>query len=295
MGGASTFLIAFILFLILFGGLCIWAVRGINEQRLNSSLQSSSSSSGSNTESFDDKDALTILIITTDGSDPRGFIAVRVDPAHSVIRTLAFPRDAVVYYDTSEIRLYELYSAQGIQETKSSLENLSGLTFDHYAIVSYANLEKIIDYFQNGLTFSVTENLIYNGNGLSINISSGLRTLSASQVADVLRYPSWSGGRQQAADVQAEVAAALINQYMRESRSSLMDKDFSTLVNLVKTDILISHYNDAKAGLAYLAKVNSGSICSVLSLEGVYKGSGSAIRFYTADNIIETLQSQFAG
>lgn len=293
LSNTLVFLLAFIVFLLVFGGLCLWAVVKINEERRAGESSTASGFESSKTVSFTQEDARNLLIVTTDQGAAQGFVAVREDPSLTKIGAAAFPRDMVVDYETSEIRLYELYAQKGVGVTKTALENTSGVTFDNYAVITYDNIERVIDHFEAGLIFTLNEDLDYQGDGLSIQMSGGLKTLTSSQVVDVLRYPNWHAGRKQQANVQAQVVAALINQYLRESRAAQADSDFSALVNLVKSDIMVSHYTQAKPGLAYLASRNTGDICQVLAVDGEYQGSGEALRFYAKGRVVDKLQETF--
>ncbi len=286
-----VFLLAFVLFLLVFGGICIWAVVKINEERR--SAASSPSSVASATETFGEQDVRRLLLITLDNKQAQGFVAICSDPAKSRIQALAIPRDTVVDVKTTEMRLFELYSQQGITATQKALQDLLGFSFDNYVVIPYENIGKLMDYYESGLIFTLNEDLNYSDEALSIRIGGGTRTLSSSQVVEVLRYPAWHAGRKQRSDIQAQLFAALVNQYMVKSRESRADQDFAKAVNLTTTNIMVSHYNSAKAGLAYLAEGNSGNVCTALSLEGEYQGSGEAIRYYAPDDIRQKLSSVF--
>ena len=292
VSNAFIFVVAFLIFLLVFGGLCLWAYSKINEEKLNTAPSGSSSSVSSESAAFTDEDIRNLLIVTVDGTDAQGFLAVRSDPAALKMWVLSFPRETVADVGTSEVRLYDLYKAQGITAVEDAMETISGIKFNNYAVITYANYEKVLDHFDSGLVFSVPENV--NSTDSILKIDSGLRTLRSSQVTQILRYSSWKGGQKQKADIQAQVVAAMINQYMRESRAKKMDTDFNAMINLVRpSDIMISHYADAKAGLTYLAGNNDGSICQTITLDGQYQGSGDAIRYYAADNIQNSLKSAF--
>lgn len=292
VSNAFIFVVAFLIFLLVFGGLCLWAYSKINEEKLNTAPSGSSSSVSSESAAFTDEDIRNLLIVTVDGTDAQGFLAVRSDPAALKMWVLSFPRETVADVGTSEVRLYDLYKAQGITAVEDAMETISGIKFNNYAVITYANYEKVLDHFDSGLVFNVPENV--NSTDSILKIDSGLRTLRSSQVTQILRYSSWKGGQKQKADIQAQVVAAMINQYMRESRAKKMDTDFNAMINLVRpSDIMISHYTDAKAGLTYLAGHNDGSICQAITLDGQYQGSGDAIRYYAADNIQNSLKSAF--
>lgn len=287
-----VFLLAFVVFLIVFGGICLWAVIKINQER--HSDESPISSNLSDTVQFDNTDARDLLIVMVDNGTAQGFVSLRFDPAKTKISALAIPRDTVVDYKLSEIRLHKLYDEHGAQAARDAFSSLTDIKFDNYLVITYEKIGSLIEHLESDLVMTLNENLEYSDDKLSVHISGGRRTLSPSQVIDVLRYPAWRGGRLQRSTAQAQITAALINQYMKTSRQTLADNDFGTIINLsLKTDILVSHYRNAKDGLAFLAERNDGSICTDLTLPGKYEGSGDSIRYYSPENIKEMLQSSY--
>ena len=291
LSNALVFLVAFLLFLLLFGGLCLWAVVKINQER--QSTQDPTTSVTEEGPIFSEEDAKTLLLVTTDAGEAQGFVAVRMDPAAGRISTMAFPRETAVYSGTDTYRLYELFASQGVTGVRDSLSQLTDIAFDNYAVITYDNIEKLVTYLGDGLLTELSENLDYNADGYFIKLEAGPRVLTAPQVTNVLRYPNWQGGRRQKAAIQAQLTSSLINQYLTPARQSTADKDFSTIVNLLQSDIRVSHYNAAKAGLDYLGTLNkdSGSICSAASFPGEFVGSGDQLRFYADDQVKAQLGS----
>lgn len=283
------FLLVFIVFLIVFGGICLWAVIKINEERM--SAASSAIIHESDLIQFDESDIRNLLVVTTDEEQAQGFVAIQSNPAKTKIRAFAIPRDTVVDDKTKETRIYEYYASNGITAARDSLAKLLGIKFDNYIVISYENVEKLVDYLEMGIVIRLDEDLNYSEGKFSVNIGGGLRTLTPPQVVKVLRYPAWHGGRKQRADIQAQLAAALINQYLRPSRKDKADKDFSFIVNLAaRKDLLVSHFAEARDGLDFLSENNKeGQICKAVSLPGEYVGSGDAIRFYLPEDIKQTL------
>ena len=292
LSNAMIFLLAFLVFLLVFGGLCLWAVVQINQDR--KSTVSSSSPSSSDELIFTQDDARTLLLITVDGEDPQGFVAVRFDPANSRFRTMAIPRDTEVYEGATPYRLWELYKEKGIAGTETALETLTGIHFDNYASITYTGIERLVTYLGNGVYITLSENLEYTGEGYFINMEGGPRSLTAPQVVNVLRYPAWHGGRRQKAGIQAQMVSAVINQYMIQSRIATGDKDFGAIVNMIQSDIHVSHFTSAKPGLDALSKRNTeGTISEEITFEGEFVGSGDQIRFYAADDIQAKLEPVF--
>lgn len=282
-----VFLIAFLLFLVVFGGLCLWAVMKINQERRPGT---SSAASAQSTVAYTQEDARNLFLVTTDGA-AQGFLAVRADPANSRIRILAVPRDTTVDVGTSQQRLYELYADQGVQKAQSVVGSLLNLEFDNYAVITYDNIERWINQLGDGLEFTLPENLEYEDaeSSYSINLAGGPRVLTASQTVRVLRYPRWHGGRKQQADIQAQLLAAMINQYFLSSRD--LEADFDNFIGLLQTDIKVSHFVSAKPMLEYLASRNTGELAAAVSLEGSYVGSGDNIRFELADDAVSRLRT----
>lgn len=287
-GRASSlvvFLLVFVLFLVIFGGLCLWAIVRLNQDMRGKSASSASLLNVSGT-AYSGADARNLLIIPEDDGQAQSFVILRLDPANVRIRSLALPRETYVTVGTEQTRLFELYAGQGVKETEKAVAELLNIEIDHYAVITYANLQKIITYLNNGVLITLTENLDYTSGdgGYTLKLNGGRQILSAAQVVDVLRYPAWHGGRRQQSEIHSEITTAMINQYLTEARKSKADEDFSNIVNLMTTDIRVSHYNESKDALLYLASRNTNAdICAVTKVEGEYVGSGAEIRFEVQD------------
>ncbi len=159
--------------------------------------------------------------------------------------------------------------------------------------MTYANVEKLLQYFDSSLQFTLTEDLDCRDGEYFIKMSSGRYTLTPKQAVDILRYPSWQHkGLQQQADIHAEILAALVNQYMTAERENKIETDFSKIAELAKTDIRISHFTGYRESLRALAKANGGAVCVPVSLEGRYVGSGEDKRF-AADGAAEQMTGLF--
>lgn len=288
------FMLVFVLFLVIFGGLCLWTVIKINEEKRRGAASSLSSTASA--VSYTEADSRNLLVISEDNGQAQGFVIVRLDPANTRIRTMALPRETSVDVGTQPMCLYQLYSSQGAIATEQAVSKLMGMDFQNYAVVTYSNLEKIITYLNNGVIFTLTENLDYISEDGSyyIKLSGGRTTLTASQVVGVLRYPSWHAGRRQQAEIHSEMLSAILNQYITTSRKDVMDDDFNAIIDKVNSDIKISHYVAMKDPLLYLASKNSGNnICSSVQVAGSYVGTGENLRFEVSLSDTGALKNSF--
>ena len=286
-----VFLLAFIVFLLVFGGLCLWAVVKINEERDKSSVSSLASDVSGIV--FEPEDARNLLIILADSNAADGFVLIRMDPAAGRLYTLALPRETNAVVGTNQARLSELYDTGGPQAVKEAVAALLDMDMDNYAVLTYANLEKMVTYFNNGIIFDLTEAVNFQSEDgkLFLQLDQGKQTLSATQASKLLRVTNWQGGRRQRARVTADLTAAFINQYLVSGRSDKAQQDFERLVNLVRTDIRVSHFNQAKPALRELAARNSGAVCTALTVEGEYTGSGDKLTFHLSESLPAPLSS----
>lgn len=284
-----VFLLVFVLFLAIFGGVCLWAV--IQNRRPASAASSGSSEDAG--PQFTEADVRWLFVAAQDGDEPRGFVAVRADPGAGRIHAVAVPRETEVADGTALTRLDALFQKGGVTAAQDAVEDLLGVTFSHYVSMTYANVEKLLQYFDSSLQFTLTEDLDYREGNYFIKMSSGRYTLTPKQAVDILRYPNWQHkGLQQQADIHAEILAALVNQYMTTARADKLEADFSKIADLAKTDIRISHFTGYQESLRALAAANNGDVCTAVSLEGRYVGSGDDKRF-AADGAAEQLRGLF--
>lgn len=288
-GSVALSLLVFVLFLAIFGGVFLWA---IIDNRLPTDGASSTASEEAGPH-FTGEDVRWLFIAAQDGSEPRGFVAVRADPQNGRIHAVAVPKETEVADGTTLIRLDELFRKNGVAAAQAAVGNLLGVSFPHYVSMTYANIEKLLQYFDSSLQFTLTEDLDCREGDYFIKMNSGRYTLTPKQAVDILRYPSWQHkGLQQQADIHAEMLAALVNQYMTAGRESQLEADFSKVAELAKTDIRISHFTAYRESLQALAKANGGAVCTPVSLEGRYVGGGEDKRF-AADGAAEQMTRLF--
>lgn len=286
-----TVLLLFVLFFILFGGLSAWVIWSMSREAVQETDTVPQSMTAQ--EEYSETDARTLLLITEDEGEAQGFVLVRFDPSSARMRTLALPRETVAAQGgKNEKRLYELYKTQHGAGMETYIEQLTGFPLDFYAVLSYDGLEELLNLAQDGLTFTLPENLKYEMAGYTIQIGGGEQVLSATQVTDVLRYPAWNGGRPQRAAVQAQVISACINQYFTADAMQ-DDHGYEACIAAADTNVLREAYYASREALTAVASRNKGDVCQSLSVSGEYKGDGNNVRFYLDAAINPAVRSAF--
>lgn len=289
--GRRTVLLLFVLFFVLFGGLSAWVIWSMSREAAKEADTAPITMAVQ--DAFTEADTRTLLLITEDEGEAQGFVLVRFDPASNRMRTLALPRETVIAQNgKKEKRLFELYNTQHGAGMEPYIEQLTGFPVDYYAVLSYDGLEELLNLAQDGLAFTLPENLKYDMAGYTIQIGGGMQVLSATQVTDVLRYPAWNGGRPQRTAVQAQVISACINQYFTEDVMQ-DDRGYEACVAVADTNVLREAYYASREALSVMASRNSGEICQHLTISGEYKGDGGDTRFYLDTSINPAIRSAF--
>lgn len=280
--GALAFLITFLTALVLFGAVAAWMML---DWWNPTDTQPSPTPATPTTVTPVPKADRRLLLITEDAGEARGFVVVSMEQTMERVRVVPVPRETVITVGTEETRLFELYRSGDLPAIRDAVGAMLGWDIPHYAVMSYANLEQFVTYLNDGLIFTLTETVSYQAaGGGTVTMREGARTLSSSQVTDLLRYESWHGGRRARANVHGEIVAALFDQYFVRARFDENDSTFKTFISLTRSNILASDYAEARDDLVALARRNTFNISTVLPPAGEFIGVGEVMRFEAAQN-----------
>ncbi len=275
-----AFLLTFLVALVLFGGLTAWVLVDLLKPQDAPSPTAPTTTAPSVTAQKD----LRMLLITEDGGEAQGFVAVSVEPQMGRVRVVPVPRESVVTVGTAQVRLFERYQSADLGTVTADVGALLQWDISHYAVISYHALTQFITYLNEGVIYTLTENISYqNTAGNTVNMAAGARTLSATQVPDVLRYNAWHGGRRARANIQGDIVAALFDQYFTAARLDGKDGDFRKFISLTRSNIMTSDYVNAADTLLAVARRNSFDISTVTPPKGEFIGVGDAMRFEIAE------------
>lgn len=281
MRNSVVFLVTFIVFLVLFGGVMAFGVSEFwRQSRQNEEQPSEPTVTTSPSPGFTTADTRRLLLITEENGTAQGFVLLSAEPASARIRATALPRETAVTVGTTQTRLFELYRSGGTAAVAERVGALLDVTVDNTAVITYEGIRRLVTYLGDGVIFTLPESVVYeNADGATVTMKSGARTLSATQVTDLLAYDGWNGGRRARTQIQGEMVAAVINQYLLPSRFDERDTDFQAIMGFWRSDILASQFSAARDGLLFLARRNQNDICVFSVAAGDFVGAGDAVRF----------------
>ncbi len=279
--GGTAFLLTFLVALLLFGGLTAWVLSDLWKP---TNTPSPTTPTAATTTAVAKQHDLRMLLITEDDGEAQGFVAVSIEPQMGRVRVVPIPRETTVTVGTEQWRLFEWYKNADLGAVTTGVGDLIGWELPHYAVISYHALSQLVTHLNEGVVYTLTENISYQtAAGTTVNMAAGARTLSATQVTDVLRYSAWHGGRRARANAQGDIVAALFNQYFTAARLDGNDSDFKKFISLTRSNIMTSDYVTAADSLLSVARRNSFDISAVIPPKGEFIGVGEAMRFEIAE------------
>lgn len=173
--------------------------------------------------------------------DVFAFIIIRTDLGKKTFRTCALPPQTLVQGALKEETMEEMLYLSGISAVCDAVEKTYGITIDRYIRATQGGFEKLVDQL-GGVRFHVEKDLVYSTNTLSMHVQGGNQKLTGAAALHVMRYPEWEQGEMYQYQIQAQVAAALIDQNLNAKNAEKGDEIFNNLINLVQSDISIADY-----------------------------------------------------
>ena len=275
-----AFLLTFLAALVLFGGFAAWVLVDLWTPADKPSSTTPTTTAPPVTAQKD----LRMLLITEDDGEAQGFVGISVEPQMGRVRVVPVPRETVITVGTEQTRLFERYRETDLATVTADVGALLHWDVSHYAVISYHALTQFVTYLNEGVIYTLTENIAYsNAAGTTVKMAAGARTLSATQVPEILRYGEWHGGRRARANAQGDIVAALFDQYFTATRLDGNDADFKKFISLTRSNIMTSDYVNATDTLLAVARRNSFDISTVTPPKGEFIGVGTAMRFEIAE------------
>ena len=202
----------------------------------------------------DGKDAIThIMIMGVDRrSDDIGrsdtLMVASIDAAQEKAALLSIPRDTRVAIEGNGYdKINHAYAFGGHALTQKSVENLLGVTMDHYILIDTKAFARIIDAM-GGIDINVQKRMYYedpwdDDGGLVIDFYPGEQHLDGKKAMEYVRYRDGEGdigriGRQQA--FMKAVLAKLISTDMLPRLPQLVEEVRST----IETDMTVAELLD---------------------------------------------------
>ena len=235
----------------------------------------------------DEADALTLLIFGTERANSVAdtFLLLRFDPVREEVSVVVFPPQTLLVRDAREETLADTYRFGGALYTRNALASFLNIPIDRYARISLSSF--IVAAGAVGtIEFYLSEDLIVQDGELTVTLNAGVQLLDGRQVAALIRHQDYPGGQAQRMEITAELVCAVINQRIDVVNSTLLDRIFGTIINLLDTDITYADYERRINAARHMAGLDE-DIARHIPLQGHFSDDGKY--FILADTALAGL------
>ncbi len=184
---------------------------------------------------------LNVLVLGVDtrpddpemGSRTDTIMLVQVVPKTGDVKVLSVPRDLYVEVEPGEKdRINAAYNYGGIEQTIDAMENYSGLTIDHYAIVDFDGFREIIETM-DGVRVDVGHDVFPE----KWHMGEGVQRLGGRKALFYARYRGTSGGDLDRMERQRQLVAALRSKALQWNIVEKLPATMKIMNENVETDL----------------------------------------------------------
>ncbi len=186
----------------------------------------------------------------------------------------------VVSYKGESVFLGRIFEEYGIAEFKKSVEKISGVTVDRYAVVSMNEFPAMLDII-DGVSFNVPCDMQYTDNRghLNIDIKAGVQTLNGEDALKVLRFNSYEGTEHSRMKTTVDFAKAVMRKLTSETDiRTYITKATALFKKAEKMFITDFTTNDLNANLDLIFSYSRFSPVTI-DPPGEYKTVGGVLNF----------------
>mgnify|MGYP002406256277 CR=1 FL=1 len=203
------------------------------------------------------KDSINFLIALGEKSDgiAKTYMLIRINPLSGQIPVCVFNENTAAKTIEKNDTLGGFYAKGGIVMAKQALEYTFDIKIDRYAKTTYEDYKTVLNTL-GAVEFTVPYSLNYEGSDKIVKITSGKQLLNGAKIVDIMQYPKYKGGELERMNMNAEVTAAAINQFLSIWLSSKIDDIFSMVINLVDTDFTADDFEKLKPSMEFVARLS---------------------------------------
>lgn len=251
----SAFLLSFIAFVVVFGGLSVMLLIvnsggdidkmiGIDKVKPTDEITSSNGSEMILPE-VSGKANFLLILEDDDVLEMCAVVHADMDKLKLTVRVLD-PEEK-----SGDKTLQKSYSDGGLQGLKTAVEG-TGVEIDRYAATDEKGFRSIFKSVGNNVTVNVPQKINVSSDKMSLRLNEGEQKMTAVTLSKYLRCDSPS--KEAKLKAQETVLCALLDQLINEDNLSQGENLFGTIVNELKTDISALDYVQNQSCLEVLVR-----------------------------------------
>ena len=190
------------------------------------------------TEAF--REALTFLILCSDDDGLVFCQLAGVDIAGKKVRLKPLPTDYTLTLPSGESTVSEIFGKQSLSVLAASFASRN-INIKKYIHVTEDNLRRLLSNL-GSVEVEVTGNYEFNIDAVKYTFTPGVQNMAPDTL---IKYMKYAETGETVLRLQANTAAAVLRQHFTKENLNKGESFFSTLINLVDTNITAFDYNGA--------------------------------------------------
>ena len=298
----KSFVIGFFLFLFLFAVIAAFVVLKIYDFDLSKMFSGTSSAKETTAQKAQEvkpvlpkisgKANFLVAVTSDDGNSVDGFVIIHADMDKQKFAVCSLPAQTVTNVSGHQDTLFGQMNYGGMSQTVSAVNQLCGIQIDRYVKISEKNFKSAVKTL-DGLVFTVDRDITYKSGDDNVYVAGGKQTMTGDMIVDLMNYSGWTEGRQKQFDIQAKLAAAMLDQYINKENVLKGEKLFKELINMTDSNISITDFKNNETCLEVLVQSGSRKPTSVIGTTGTFK-KDTAEKFYISKTSTDEISKAFA-
>lgn len=201
----------------------------------------------SSAELSDLKEALTFLVLCSDKDELTFCQLISVDVANGKIRVKPLPPDYKLVLATGETNIKEVFGNDSLSVLAASFSSRN-INIKKYVHITEDNFRILMSKL-GAVSVEITGNYEFNIDAVRYTFTPGVQNMTSDTL---LKYMKFSETGEAALRLQGNVMAAIFRQHFTKENFEKGESFFSTLINLVDTNITVFDYTAAQTVLSSL-------------------------------------------
>ena len=195
----------------------------------------------------DFKESFTFLALCSDNEQLTFCQLVSVDIANCKIRVKPLPPDYKLTVSSEEYELEEVFRRESLSVLAASFSSRN-INIKKYVHVTEDNFRRLMSNL-GAVAVEITGNYEFNIDAVRYTFSPGVQNMTSDTL---LKYMKFSESGEAALRLQGNAVAAIFRQHFTKENFGKGESFFSTLINLVDTNITVFDYTAAQTVLSSL-------------------------------------------
>jgi anionic cell wall polymer biosynthesis LytR-Cps2A-Psr (LCP) family protein len=181
----------------------------------------------------------------------------------------------------------EVYAYGGASYTRNCLSDTLGLNIDRYVRLDREGFVAAAAAV-GSIEFELMEPMELSQGEYQFKLAEGLQLLDGRKIAQIFQWDGY-GTEEERYDMIAAITASIVEQRRDIAASTVVDRVFERIINMVDTDVYYADYSMRKAAGEYLANLE-GPVTQIVEASGETLDDGA---FMLSDTFIALLAKQY--